>query len=121
MGYIHVGTIGYTLGFYRDNGKDDGNYYLEVRVLWILDEFVKETCPRRPSMKTRHLCSVDLSGAGQDLGGRAMQMHPFTQGDCALGSCITTTGSFACEGGHHQCTFASCCKLLSRVDVKESI
>ena len=29
MGYI--GIIGYILGYYRDNGKGNGNYYRESR------------------------------------------------------------------------------------------
>ena len=30
IGYIYI------LGFYRDNGKENGSYYLGFRVIWVL-------------------------------------------------------------------------------------
>ena len=40
LGTLHVGIIGTILGFYGDNGKENGNYYTEVMYTLVVPFWV---------------------------------------------------------------------------------
>ena len=74
--YVRV-IIGYTLGLYRDNGKDNGNYYI-ILALYIGVTCSPQVLPWRATW--RKGCRLTCSGRNE-LYGRSLQqqvhMHAF--------------------------------------------